>query len=185
MKRVLGWTALVGTFVMVLAVLTSAQQQTQPPAGGPGGGRGMGMGMGMGQRGPGRGPMAALKLTDEQRQKLQTLMQSQRESHQAVMKQVQELRTQLRQAIYGAGDASTAADLSTQIASIEAKARIEMQIAAAQILTDEQKKVVIESGIDFLPGMGPGGPGRGGPGGPDGQGGPGGRGARQGQTIKH
>jgi Spy/CpxP family protein refolding chaperone len=171
MKRRYGYGIAAGLIAIGLAATLAAQ----PPAGGQGQGPGMrgqgqGQGMrgqGMGPGGPGGGPMAALKLTDDQQQKLQTLMQGERETHQATMEEVRGLRKQLHEMIYSAGDADGAVALATKIAAIEAEARIPMQIAAAGILTPDQRKIVIDSGIEFPPGpMGPGAPGgRGGRGG--------------------
>jgi Spy/CpxP family protein refolding chaperone len=106
--------------------------------------------------------MAALQLTAEQQTELQALMQTERETHQATMEQVRDLRKQLHQALYGGGDEATVAApaLATEIATIEAKVRIHMQMAAAAILTAEQKKILLESGMEFPPAqMGPGGRG--------------------------
>jgi Spy/CpxP family protein refolding chaperone len=161
MRRFYGYGVFAVAMVVGLAVMVSAQ----PPAGGQGM-RGQGQGPGMrGQgMGPGRGPMAALKLTDEQQRQLRTLMQTERETHQAAMDQVRELRKQLHEKIYGSGDEAAALALAGEIASFEAKARIHMQMAAAAILTAEQRKIVVESGMEFPPQMGLGGRGGQGPG---------------------
>jgi Spy/CpxP family protein refolding chaperone len=163
MRRFYGHGILAVVAVIGLAALAAAQ----PPAGGQGMrgqgmGPGMGPGMGMGQgqgMGPGGGPMAALKLTAEQQQQLQALMQTEREAHQAAMAQARELRKQLQETIYGgSGDETAALALASQIAGIEAKARIHMQMAAAAILTPDQRKIVVDTGIEFPPArMGPGG----------------------------
>jgi Spy/CpxP family protein refolding chaperone len=151
MKRRYGYGIVAGLIVIGLAATLAAQ----PPAGG----QGM-RGQGMGPGGPGGGPMAALNLTAEQRQQLQAVMQTERETHQAAMANVRDLRKKLHQALYGGGDASGAVALATQIASIEAEARVGMQIAAAAILTPDQKKILLDSGMEFPPApMGPGGRG--------------------------
>jgi Spy/CpxP family protein refolding chaperone len=169
MKRHYGYGIAAGLIVIGLVATLGAQ----PPAGGQGrAGQGMGPGMrgqGMGPGGPGGGPMAALNLTAEQQQKFQELMQTERQTHQAAMEDVRQSRKELRDMIYGGGgDAEAAVGLATKIASVEAQARVHMQIAAAAILTADQKKILLESGMEFPPArMGPGGPGgRGGRGGP-------------------
>jgi Spy/CpxP family protein refolding chaperone len=157
-----------GVVAALIVIGLVATLGAQPPAGGQGMGRGMGQGMdqgmrgqGMGPGGPGGGPMAALKLTADQQKRLQELMQTERETHQAAMEQVRELRKQLHQALYGGEKPDQAAlKLSSDIASIEVEARVRMQMAAAEILTLDQKKILLESGMEFPPAqMGPGGPG--------------------------
>ncbi len=127
--------------------------------------QGMGQGMrgqGMGPGGPGGGPMAALKLTAEQQQKLQALMQTEREAHQAAMEQVRELRTQLHQALYG-GETPDQEGVDAGERNRRPSRRrsaFRMQMAAAAVLTPEQRKILLESGMEFPPArMGPGGPG--------------------------
>jgi Spy/CpxP family protein refolding chaperone len=170
MRRRYGYGIAAGLMVIGLAATLTAQ----PPAGGQGmrgqGMRGQGMGQGMRGQGPGGGPMAALNLTAEQQQALQALMPAEREKHQAAMVQVRDLRKQLLNALYGGEkpNQESALKLANDIASIEADARISMQVAAAGILTAEQKKILVERGMEFPPApMGPGGRGgRGGRGGP-------------------
>ena len=172
MKRGFGYGVLSALMVTGLVATLGAQ----PPAGGQGmrqgvGGQGMGQGMrgqGMGPGGPGGGPMAALELTAEQQERIQTIMQTQRETHQATMKQVRDLRKQLHQVVFGGGgDEAAALGLANEIAALEANVRVRMQFAVAAVLTPEQRKIVIEHGIEFPPAqMGPGVPGgRGGRGG--------------------
>jgi len=154
-----------GILAALIAIGLVATLGAQPPAGGQGMGQGMGpgpgmRGQGMGPGGPGGGPMAALKLTAEQQQQLRALMQAERETRQAAMEEVRQSRKQLHELIYGGGDPDAAVALATKIASIEAQARVRMQVAVAAILTPEQKKTVLESGMEFPPAqMGPGGPG--------------------------
>ncbi len=157
-----------GILAALIAIGLVATLGAQPPAGGQGMGRGMGQGMdqgmrgqGMGPGGPRGGPMAALKLTAEQQKQLQALMQTERQTRQATMEQVRDLRKRLHQALYGATPNPDAAlALASEIAGIEAEARVRRQIAAAGILTDDQKKILLESGMEFPPAqMGPGGPG--------------------------
>jgi Spy/CpxP family protein refolding chaperone len=163
MKRSYGYGIVAGAIAIGLVATLGAQ----PPAGGQGMGRGMGQGMdqgmrgqGMGRGGPRGGPMAALKLTAGQQKELQALMQAEREGHQATMEEARGLRKQLHEMVYGGGDEEGAVALATKIATIEAAARIHMQMAAAAILTPQQRKIIVESGIEFPPGqMGPGGPG--------------------------
>lgn len=175
MRRSYGYGMAAGLIAIGLVATLGAQ----PPAGGQGMGQGMGRGMGqgmdqgmrgqgMGPGGPGGGPMAALKLTAEQQKQLQALMQSERQTHQAAMEQVREMRKQLHEMIYGdKRDNGDPLALASEIAGIEAQARVRMQMAVAAILTPEQRKIVVESGLEFPPGqMGVGGPGgRGGRGG--------------------
>jgi Spy/CpxP family protein refolding chaperone len=166
MRRFYGEATLALALVVGLAALAAAQ----PPAGG-GGMRGPGMRQGMGPgMGPGGGPMAALKLTADQRTHIQEIMQAQHQANQADMQQAQAMRKQLRDLIYsGNPDQAAAIKLATDVAAIQAKHRVEMQVAVAAVLTPEQLKIVRDSGMDFPPmQMGPGGRGgmrgmRGGP----------------------
>ena len=164
MKRRYGYGFLAALIVIGLVATLGAQ----PPAGGQGRGQGMGRGMdqgmrgqGMGPGGPGGGPMAALELTAEQQKQLQALMQTERQTRQAAMDSVREMRKQLHQALYGGEKPDQAAlKLAADIASLEADARVRMQMAAAEILTLDQKKILLESGMEFPPAqMGPGGRG--------------------------
>jgi len=153
-----------GIVAALIAIGLVATLGAQPPAGGQGMGRGMDQGMrgqGMGPGGPGGGPMAALKLTAEQQKQLQALMQTERQTREATLEQVRDLRKQLHQALYGGETANPAAlALASEIAGIEAQARVRMQMAAAGILTPDQKKILLESGMEFPPAqMGPGGRG--------------------------
>jgi Spy/CpxP family protein refolding chaperone len=145
MRRFYGRTMLAAGLVIGLAAMVGAQ----PPAGGAGM-RGQGMG-------PGGGPMAALKLTSEQHEQIQAIMQKQRDANQTAMVQVRELRKQLHAAIYADGNEGAAVKLATEIATIEATHRVQMQLALKTVLTPEQLKIVLDSGMDFPPaGMGPG-----------------------------
>jgi len=153
-----------GIVAALIAIGLVATLGAQPPAGGQGMGRGMDQGIrgqGMGPGGPRGGPMATLNLTAEQQKQLQALMQSERQTRQATMEQARDLRKQLHETIYGgSGDEAGALALATRIATIEAEARIHMQMAVAAILTPEQRKIVIERGMEFPMGpMGPGGRG--------------------------
>jgi Spy/CpxP family protein refolding chaperone len=158
-----------GILALVMLIAVAALVAAQPP----GGGQGMrGQGMGQGMRGPGMepggGPMAALKLTAEQQEQVRAIMQAERDANQATVKQVRDLRKQLHQVVFGGGgDEASALGLANEIAALEAKVRVHMQFAVAALLTPEQRKIVIEQGIEFPPAqMGPGGMrgGRGGPG---------------------
>ena len=161
MKRRYGYGLLAALIVIGLVATLGAQ----PPAGGQGmRGQGMGQGMrgqGMGPGGPGGGPMAALELTAEQQKQLQALMQTERQTRQAAMDSVREMRKQLHQTLYGGEKPDQAAlKLAADIASLEADARVRMQMAAAEILTLDQKKILLESGMAFPPAqMGRGGRG--------------------------
>ncbi len=123
---------------------------------------GQGMrGQGMGPGGPGGGPMAALNLTADQQQKLQALMQTEREAHQAAMDNVRGLRKQLHQALYG-GETPNQVAVTWRRTSRPSR---RMRVFACRwprlaVLTPEQKKILLESGMEFPPArMGPGGPG--------------------------
>lgn len=160
MRRIIGFGLAVA---MVIGLAAVAGAQGEPPARAQGMGRGP---VGMGPGGMGRGgPMAALKLTADQREKLQAIMQSQREVHQATIEQVRALRKQLNEALYGeTANAATAVSLATKIATLEATARVQMQLAVRSILTPEQIETLRTSGLEFPPmGMGAGAM-RGGPG---------------------
>jgi Spy/CpxP family protein refolding chaperone len=139
--------------VAALAVTVLAQ----PAAGGRRmGGQGMALRMGQGM-GPGGGPMAALKLTAEQRQQLGAIVQAERETQRAALERVRPMRKQLHEMIFGgSGDQAATVALAGDIATIEATARIHLLRAAAAILTPEQRKIVVESGMQFPP-PGPGG----------------------------
>jgi Spy/CpxP family protein refolding chaperone len=164
MRRIIG-LGMAAAMVIGLAAAAGAQDQP-PPARAQGMGRGMGMGMGQGPGGMGRGgAMAALKLTADQREKLQAIMQSHREARQATMEQVRALRKQLKDALYGeTANEATAISLATKIATLEATERVQAQLAMRAILTPEQIETLRTSGLEFPPmGMGPGAM-RGGPG---------------------
>jgi Spy/CpxP family protein refolding chaperone len=166
MKRVTtqafwGTAFVVGMIVIALAVSLSAQ----PPAGGQGQrGQWMGQGMRGGMRG---GPMAALNLTQDQRDAIQKIMTELRDQHQPQMDQLRQAQTAMRDAIFGAtpdaGKAKAAAQTISEIDAAMMQSRIDAQIQVANILTPDQRKTVLSSGMDFPP-MGPGGmrgPGRG------------------------
>jgi Spy/CpxP family protein refolding chaperone len=179
MRRYFTHTVLAAVMVVGLAAIAGAQF----PAGGRGmQGQGMGQGRGMmggPDMGSGRGgPMAALRLTPEQRKEIQSIMQKQRETNQETMQNVREQEKRLHEMIYGgAGGESaegilatenSAVKLATEIDALKAKTRIHMQMAVAAVLTPEQRTIVLESGMEFPPAqMGRGGPGgmRGGRGG--------------------
>jgi Spy/CpxP family protein refolding chaperone len=120
------------------------------------------MGQQAGPGGPGpMGMMRQLNLTDDQRSKIQSLMEQQRQSHQADRQNLMDLQQQLKNAVFAdAGPADTAA-LQQQIQGLQSqleadRINVEKQIAA--ILTPEQRKQVRDMPGDF---MGMGGPGMG------------------------
>jgi Spy/CpxP family protein refolding chaperone len=150
----LALAAVVGTAALVFA------QGTPPPPPQ----RGQMMGRQGGPGGP--GPMAILQrlnLTDEQRTKIQSLLQQQRQSHQGEMqKQMMDLQQQLKNAIFADdGPADDTSAVQQHIASLQAQMeadRINLEKRIAAILTPDQRKQVRS-----MPGAGllMGGPGMG------------------------
>lgn len=158
-------------------VLSAAAINAQRPGGlGPRGGAGIGQGLGPGQGqvvgrggfrggpgGPGfgrmggRGPMmlGGLDLTDDQKAKVKTLFESEREANQDGAKALNDARQALRDAIFAnAVDGGAIANLTAKVAAAE-KAQLERHVqtqqALAGILTPEQRAKLAERG-----GRGPG-----------------------------
>jgi len=114
------------------------------------------------QAGPGGpGPMRMMRqlnLTDDQRTKIQSLMEQQRQSHQGDRQKLMALQQQLKNAIFAdAGPADTTA-LQQQIQALQAQLeadRVNVEKQIASILTTEQRKQVRDMPGGF---MGMGGP---------------------------
>jgi Spy/CpxP family protein refolding chaperone len=161
MKRVLFSTGLALALAAVAATGTFAFAQNPPP-----GPQRRAM-MGPGRGGPGgMGMLQRLNLTDDQRTKIQSLMQQQRQAHQDEAQQMRDLQRQLKNAIFADSSPGDTAALQQQIASLEAQLesdRIALQKQIAGVLTAEQRKQVRDMpGPGFGPMMGRGrGMGRG------------------------
>ncbi len=161
MKRFFFPAALALAVVAVITTSALVFAQNQPPQRRPGA---------MWQQGPGgRGPAGMwqhLNLTDDQRTKIQSLMQQQRQAHQADTQKMMDLQQQLKNAIFADGGPGDVGSLPDQIASLQAqleKDRISVEKQIAAILTADQRKQVREApGPGFGPMMGARGRGRGG-----------------------
>jgi Spy/CpxP family protein refolding chaperone len=117
------------------------------------------------QAGPGGpGPMRMMRqlnLTDDQRTRIQSLMEQQRQAHQADRQKLMDLEQQLKNAIFADGGPADTTALQQQIQGLQAQLeadRINVEKQVAAVLTVEQRKQVRD-----LPGgfMGMGGPGMG------------------------
>ena len=177
MRRYFTPTVLAAVMVVGLAAIVGAQF--------PGGGRGMqgqGMGQGMGpgmrpgmgqgrgmmggpEMGPGRGgPMAALKLTPEQRKQIQELQEKHRGANEPAANTLRGLHEKLRQALFSDIPGS-ALDVANEIAQLEAQllpSRVALQIEIVKLLDSDQKKIAMKTGLFGPQGMmqgqmGPGG----------------------------
>lgn len=150
--RTMVWRTMMAA-VMVVGV--AAWVSAQPPAGGVGqgpGGPGMRQGMGPG----GRGGLGALKLTPEQRKKVQALQQNQRAANQDAVEKLRGLNEQYRAALFG-DNPDQAIGIAKQVADLEAQlspARVAMQVEIVKLLTPDQKKIAMELNL-----FGPAGPG--------------------------
>jgi Spy/CpxP family protein refolding chaperone len=137
--------------IVVTGALAFAQGTPPPPQRRPG--QMMGRG---GPGGPGQaGVMQHLNLTDDQRTKIQSLMEQQRQSHQGEMqKSMMDLQQQLKDAVFADtpnSDAITQAQ--SQIAALEAQLaadRVAMAKQVVAVLTPDQRKQVRD-----MPGPGP------------------------------
>lgn len=105
----------------------------------------------MGQRlGPGPGAMGMLRnlnLTEDQRTKIQSLTQQNRQAHQGDMQKIRDLQQQLKDAIFADAGPGDTAGLQQQIAALQAKLeghRIDLQKQIAAVLTPDQRKQVRE-----------------------------------------
>jgi Spy/CpxP family protein refolding chaperone len=143
-----------------VVVAVAAMAAAQPPQGG---GRGMQGGQGMRPGGPGGpgNPMAALKLTQEQRVKVQEIQQKQRDANKEYGEKLRQLNDEMRAAMFG-DNPSQATEIAKQVGQLEAQllpSRVAMQIEIIGVLTPDQKKIAQELNL-FGPG---GGMGKGGP----------------------
>ncbi len=142
--------ALVGTAAFALGQNPPAQRPHAAWQGGPGG----------------RGPMGMfqhLNLTDDQKTKIQTLFEQQRQSHQGEMQKLRDLQQQLKNTIFADGGPGDTSGLQQQIATLQAQFendRIALEKQVASVLTADQRKQVRDMpGPGF--GFGPMGRGRG------------------------
>ena len=177
MRRYFTPTVLAAVMVIGLAAIVGAQF--------PGGGRGMqgqGMGQGMGpgmrpgmgqgrgmmggpEMGPGRGgPMAALKLTPEQRKEIQELQERHRGANEPAANTLRGLHEQLRAALFSETPDDARA-IAAQIGELESQllpSRVALQIEIVKLLDSDQKKIAMKTGPFGPQGMmqgqmGPGG----------------------------
>lgn len=159
MSRTLAWCA-----VVVLA--TGVGVFAQAPAGGgtphamrPGQGQGQGTGRGMGQM-HGAGPMAglaALNLSDQQKQDIHKLMMDAQPQMQASMEQMDALHDRLKAEVFADnGPTGNTSAIAQEANALQAK-MIQTHIALAEkfsaILTPEQRKQVRDMPMDALMGM--------------------------------
>ena len=175
MRRYFTPTVLAAVMVIGLAAIVGAQF--------PGGGRGMqgqGMGQGMGpgmrpgmgqgrgmmggpEMGPGRGgPMAALKLTPEQRKQIQELQEKHRGANEPAANTLRGLHEQLRAALFSETPDDARA-IAAQIGELESQllpSRVALQIEIVKLLDSDQKKIAMKTGLFGPQGMmqGPMGP---------------------------
>ena len=153
---------------MAFTGLGFAVAQQAPPAPQRPGPMGMGMGMGGRMGGPGglQIPFGRLNLTDQQKDAVQKLLAAHRSEEPPKMA---DLQRKLQEAIYGdAQDHGAIENLKAEIGAAQAemlKARVDLEVQIAQILTPEQKKQVLDMpagpgrGRGGMMGRGPGGPG--------------------------
>jgi Spy/CpxP family protein refolding chaperone len=154
MRRVFYFTVVALALAAIAATGTFAFAQNPPPqppmmgqrGGGPGGGP--------------RGMLRQLNLTDDQRTKVQSLMEQHRQATQDHAQKIRDLEQQLKNAIFAdSGPADTTA-LQGQIAALEAQLqtdRIGLQKQIAAVLTADQRKQVRDMpGPGFGPMMGRG-----------------------------
>jgi len=146
--------------VAAVALLATGISFAQAPGGGmrPGSGGSPGQDM----RGPRGGGLEKLNLTDEQRQQLQQLMQTDREANKEIAGTMPDLQRQLQEAIFlGKGDVGVIAEQINELQAKMLAARIAHQQKVSAILTPEQRQEMAK-----MPPMGPGagamGRGRGG-----------------------
>jgi len=142
--------ALAFAAIVITGAFAFAQGTPPPPQHRPG--QMMGRG---GPGGPGQaGVMQHLNLTDDQRTKIQSLMEEQRQSHQGEMqKKMMDLQQQLKNAIFADNGPADTGGVQAQIATLQAQLeadRINLQKQVAAILTPDQRKQVRD-----MPGPGP------------------------------
>jgi Spy/CpxP family protein refolding chaperone len=151
MNRTVSRAALALAFaaIVVTGAFAFAQGTPPPPQRRPG--QMMGRG-GPGGPGPG-GAMQHLNLTDDQRTKVQSLMEQQRQSHQGEMQKIMDLQQQLKNMIFAHNGPADTDAMQQQIATLQAQLeadRINLQKQVAAILTPDQRKQVRD-----MPGPGP------------------------------
>ena len=133
---------------LALVASTAAMAQGGPP---PGAGRGPGMMGGPGGPGYGRqGGLAALDLTDEQREKLATLREQARRKSWDTMGQLRSEQFRLRQMFRGeAVDVAAVIDQQKKVDDLRRQlmqSRLEMRNEMVATLTADQKKRLREGG---------------------------------------
>ncbi len=112
------------------------------------------------QGGPGRpggmGMLQHLNLTDDQKSRIQSLFEQQRQAHQTERQKLIDLQQELKNAIFADAGPGDTAGLQQQIATLQAQLendRIALEKQVAGILTPDQRKQVRD-----MPGPGFGGP---------------------------
>ncbi len=153
-RRIAFTVALLALVAGVSAGMVFAQ--TAPPAGPPHGRQtrqhaGIAPGQG--------GPFQHLNLTDDQKTKIQALVQQQRQAHQSEAQQLRDLQQQLKNAIFADNAPGDTSVIQQQIATLQAqlegdRVNLEKQIAA--ILTPDQRKQVRDMPGPFMGGFGMG-----------------------------
>ncbi len=153
MRRFSGYALLAAVLAIGLAVASAAQAQAsgQAPQGQRMGPRGGGMG----------GAMAALKLTDDQHQAMQKLMETFRTNNESLMQTLRTAQDAYRTALYGTDPTGANDKFDAVVAAQDSllRARLALQVQFSQLLTTEQRQIALTNHID-LPPMGPMGPGR-------------------------
>ena len=106
------------------------------------------------------GMLRQLNLTDDQRTKIQSLMEQHRQATQDGAQKVRDLQQQLKNAIFADSGPADTADLQRQIAALEAQlesGRVGLEKQIAAVLTADQRKQVRDMpGPGFGPMMGRG-----------------------------
>jgi Spy/CpxP family protein refolding chaperone len=150
MKPVLSRTSLAVALAAVVATGAFAFAQNPPP--GPPQRRTMAQGRG----GPGpMGMLQQLNLTDDQRTRIQSLLEQQRQAHQGTMQKMRDLQQQLKNAIFADNGPADTAALQQQISTLQGQLeadRIGLEKQIAAVLTPDQRKQVRDmSGPGFGP----------------------------------
>ena len=153
MKRVVYVTAVALALAAIAATGTFAFAQNSPPPQRPM--------MGQGRGGPGpMGMLQHLNLADDQRTKIQSLMEQHRQATQDTAQKERDLQQQLKNAIFADNGPTDTTELQGQIAALEAQlesGRIGLEKQIAAILTPDQRKQVRDMpGPGFGPMMGRG-----------------------------
>ena len=105
--------------------------------------------------------MRQLNLTDDQRTRIQSLMEQQRQAHQGDRQKLMGLQQQMKAAIFADGGPTDTTALQQQVQALQAQldaSRINIEKQIAAVLTPEQRKQVRDMPGGF---MGMGGPGMG------------------------